>query len=274
MTPLPLLEEAAVEAARRAGDLLRRRFRPREGLVVETKGLHDFVTEVDRQAEAEVVAFVRERFPDHTILAEEGSPSQADGGIRWVVDPLDGTTNFIHGVPTFAVSVAVEDPSGVLAGVVFDPFHDELFHGYRGGGARLNGSPIACSRPATMHESLIATGFPFRELSRLSGYLAAFEGFVRTTAGLRRAGSAALDLAYTACGRYDGFFEVGLSRWDIAAGTLLVREAGGIVTDPQGGDRYLEWGDLVASGPTVHATMVAITAGPLSRAARPPSAGT
>jgi myo-inositol-1(or 4)-monophosphatase len=151
--------------------------------------------------------------------------------------------------------------------VVFDPFHEELFHAHRGGGARLNGAAIACSRPAGMHQSLIATGFPFRELSRLSGYLAAFEGFVRTTAGLRRAGSASIDLAYTACGRYDGFFEIGLSRWDIAAGTLLVQEAGGIVTDPVGGPEYLDRGDLVAAGPTLQAAMVAITSGPLRPAA-------
>jgi myo-inositol-1(or 4)-monophosphatase len=270
VTPLPVLEEGAAEAARRAGALLRRRFRPAEGLVVETKGMHDFVTEVDLQAEAEVVAFLRDRFPDHTILAEEGSPSQEVGGVRWVVDPLDGTTNFIHGVATFAVSIAVEDASGVLAGVVFDPFHDEMFHAHRGGGAYLNGTAIACSRPATMHEALIATGFPFRELSRLHGYMAAFEAFVRTTAGLRRAGSASLDLAFTACGRYDGFFEVGLSRWDIAAGTLLVREAGGVVTDTDGGGSYLDWGDLVAAGPTLQAAMVEITSGPLRRSARQP----
>jgi len=259
-----------MEAARRAGAVLRRRFRPRERLQVETKGLHDFVTEVDREAEAAVVAFVRERFPEHTILAEEGSPSQQAGGMRWVVDPLDGTTNFIHGVPTFAASVAVEDPSGVLAGAIYDPVHDEMFHCHRGGGARLNGEAIACTRPASLHDALIATGFPFRELSRLSGYLTAFESFVRSTAGLRRAGSASLDLAYTACGRYDGFFEIGLSRWDIAAGTLLVQEAGGAVTDPGGGTDYLETGDLVAAGPTLQAAMVAITSGSLRPAARRP----
>ena len=152
-----------------------------------------------------------------------------------MVDPLDGTTNFIHGVHLRGLGGG-EDPSGLLAGAVFDPFHDELFHAHRGGGARLNGAVIACSRPATLHEALIATGFPFRELSRLHGYLDAFEAFVRTTAGLRRAGSASIDLAYTACGRYDGFFEVGLSRWDIAAGTLLIEEAGGIVTDVAGGE--------------------------------------
>lgn len=270
MTPPADLEAAAIAAARRAGAVLRRRFRPASGLVVENKGMHDFVTEVDREAEAEVVAFVRESFPDHTILAEEGSPSQAAGGVRWVVDPLDGTTNFIHGVPTFAVSVAVEDGSGILAGVVFDPFHDELFHAHRGGGARLNGAPIACSRPPSLHEALIATGFPFRELSRLHGYLEVFEAFVHTTAGLRRAGSASIDLAYTACGRYDGFFEVGLSRWDIAAGTLLVREAGGIVTDTEGGEDYLDRGDLVAAGSSLQAAMVAITSGPLRPSAPRP----
>ena len=259
-----------MDAARLAGVVLRRRFRPRERLQVETKGMHDFVTEVDREAEAAVVAYVRANFPDHSILAEEGSPSQQAGGVRWVVDPLDGTTNFIHGVPTFAVSVAVEDSSGVLAGAIYDPVHEEMFHAHRGGGARLNWESIACTRPASLHDALIATGFPFRELSRLAGYLTAFERFVRTTAGLRRAGSASLDLAYTACGRYDGFFEIGLSRWDIAAGTLLVQEAGGRVTDPGGGKDYLETGDLVAAGPTLHAAMLAITSDSLRPAAPRP----
>jgi len=270
VTPPAQLEEAAMAAARRAGAVLRRRFRPRERIQVETKGMHDFVTEVDREAEAAVVAYVRANFPGHTILAEEGSPAQQAGGMRWVVDPLDGTTNFIHGVPTFAVSVAVEDASGVLAGAVFDPVHEEMFHAHRGGGARLNGDTIACTRPASLEDALIATGFPFRELSRLPGYLTVFERFVRSTAGLRRAGSASLDLVYTACGRYDGFFEVGLSRWDIAAGTLLVQEAGGIVTDIVGGTNYLEAGDLVAAGPTLQAAMVAITSDSLRPVARRP----
>jgi len=251
-------EAAAVEAARLGGAVLRRRFgegRP----AVEHKGLHDFVTAVDREAEAAVLGLLRERFPDHALMAEEGSPTAARAAYRWVVDPLDGTTNFIHGVPVFAVSVALEDRQGLLAGAVYDPLRDEMFHAARGRGTRLNGQPVRCSAPADLAEAILATGFPFRELSRLSGYLAAFEAFVRSTAGLRRAGSASLDLAYTACGRYDGFWEIGLSRWDIAAGALLVQEAGGMVTDPRGGDGYLDSGDIVTAGPRIHPRLLEVT---------------
>ena len=254
-----LLEEAACEAALRGGEVLRRRFREGGLLRVESKGLHDFVTEVDREAESVVVGLLRERFPSHGILAEEGSAEAGTGALRWVVDPLDGTTNFIHGVATFAVSVAVESPDGVLAGAIHDPVHGETFHARRGGGARLDGRPIRCSATATLDDALVATGFPFRELRRLDGYLRTFEAFVRSTAGMRRAGSAALDLAHTACGRYDAFWEFGLSRWDIAAGCLIVAEAGGTVTDLAGGGDYLTSGDVVAAGAVLHPAVVAVT---------------
>jgi myo-inositol-1(or 4)-monophosphatase len=253
------LEASACEAARQAGRVLRRRFRESAALRVEEKGLHDFVTEVDHEAEAAVVGYIRSHFPDHVVMSEEGSPDAAAAAHRWIVDPLDGTTNFIHGVPTFAVSVALEDAEGLVAAAIHDPYHDETFHASRGNGARLDGETIGCSRPGGPHQALIATGFPFRELSRLDRYLRAFEAFVKTTAGIRRAGSAAMDLAYTACGRYDGFWEIGLSRWDIAAGVLIVREAGGVVTDVTGGDRSLDTGDIVAAGDTLHAMMLEIT---------------
>jgi myo-inositol-1(or 4)-monophosphatase len=256
---LHALEEAARAAAQRAGLVLAARFRDPAALRIEAKGLHDFVTEVDREAEAAVVDELRARYPSHAIMAEEGSPRQVAAAFRWVVDPLDGTTNFIHGVTPFAVSVAVEDEHGLAAGAIHDPIHRETFHAHRDGGARLNGEPIRCSRPDGPGLALIATGFPFRELSRLSSYLRAFEAVIRTTAGVRRAGSAAIDLAYTACGRYDGFFEIGLSRWDVAAGALLVREAGGVVTSVTGGTTFLESGDIVAAGPGIHATLVEIT---------------
>jgi myo-inositol-1(or 4)-monophosphatase len=251
-------ETVACEAARAGGEVLRRRFAA--GTVrAELKGLHDWVTEADREAERATLARISERFPEHTILSEEASPDAAAAPYRWVVDPLDGTTNFIHGVPTFGVSVALEDPEGLAAGAIYDPLRDELFHGHRGGGARMNGDPIRCSNPAGTHEALIATGFPFRELDRLAEYLTAFESFVRSTAGLRRAGAASIDLAYTACGRYDGFWEVGLSRWDLAAGVLLVREAGGTVSDLFGGDTMLESGDIVCAGPQLYAKMLEVT---------------
>ncbi len=178
--------------------------------------------------------------------------------MTWVIDPLDGTTNFIHGVPTFSVSIALEDEGGPLAAAVYDPMREEMFRAHRGGGAFVNDRPIRCREPDGLQLALIATGFPFRELSRVKPYLAAFEAFIRTTAGLRRAGSAAIDLAYTACGRYDGFWEIGLSRWDIAAGLLLVLEAGGVITDVHGGRRYLQTGDIVAAPPRLHETMLGV----------------
>lgn len=258
--PSSVFEATAIEAARAGGAVSRTRFRERSSFRVETKGLHDYVTEVDREAEQAVVGVLRRLHPEHGILAEEGSGSASSGAWRWIVDPLDGTTNFIHGVPTFAVSVALEGPEGLVAGAVYDPIRDEMFHAARGHGAKLDGAAIACRRPASLDDALIATGFPFREMGRLPGYLLAFEGFVRSTAGLRRAGSASLDLAFTACGRYDGFWEVGLSAWDVAAGALLVAESGGRVTDIRGGTEYLTEGSIVAAGPTIHAAMLAITA--------------
>jgi myo-inositol-1(or 4)-monophosphatase len=252
-------EKVACDAAKIAGRLLRSRFSEEGSIAVEQKGLHDFVTEVDRQAEGAVLGYLREHFPDHAVMAEESSPEARAADYRWVVDPLDGTTNFIHGVPVFAVSVALEDRQGLVAGVIHDPLRDETFHAHRGGGARLNGEPIHCSQPAGAHEALIATGFPFRELSRLDRYLRAFETFVRSTAGMRRAGSAAIDLAYTACGRYDGFWEIGLSRWDIAAGALIVQEAGGRVTDVVGGKTHLDTGDIVAAGEGFHPILLEVT---------------
>jgi myo-inositol-1(or 4)-monophosphatase len=252
-------ENVAIEAAHAAGGILRRRFATRDGLRVETKSRHDYVTEVDREAEAAVVDVLRRRTPDFGILAEEGSLG-ADGATqRWIVDPLDGTTNFIHGVPVFAVSIGLEDEQGLAAGVVHDPSRDETFHATRGAGARMNGAPIACTSAAHLEDALIATGFPFREMSGLPSYLAAFERFVRATSGLRRAGSASLDLAYTACGRYDGFFEVGLFPWDLAGGCLLVAEAKGVVTDVRGGGGMLREGSVVAAGARIHAAMVTVT---------------
>jgi myo-inositol-1(or 4)-monophosphatase len=251
-------EKVAREAALAAGKVLLARFRSKE-LRVEMKGLHDFVTEVDRAAEETVIRHIHAAFPDHAVMAEEGSPTEERTEYRWVVDPLDGTTNFIHGVTPFSVSIALEDRNGLVAATIHDPFHDETFHAHRGGGAFLNDEPIRCTDPERSDQTLIATGFPFRELSRLGSYIESFETFVRSTAGIRRAGSAAIDLAYTACGRYDGFWEIGLSRWDIAAGTLIVREAGGVVTDVVGGESHLDSGDILAAGPRLHGIMLEVT---------------
>jgi myo-inositol-1(or 4)-monophosphatase len=259
------LEHIAIEAALAGGAVLARRFTDRGSLTVEIKAQHDYVTEVDREAEAAVIEVLRRRVPHHAILAEEGSSGGGQAAYRWIVDPLDGTTNFIHGVPAFAVSIGVEDATGLIAGVVRDPCREETFHAHRAGGAFLNGSPIACTSLDHLDAALIATGFPFREMTHLPAYLDAFERFVRSTSGLRRAGSASLDLAYTACGRYDGFFEVGLKAWDLAGGALVVMEAGGIVTDVRGGPEFLGDGSVVAAGAKLHAQMASITSGTLGR---------
>ena len=252
-------ETIACAAAREGGKVLRRRFGRTGSVRVLEKGLHDFVTEVDHEAEEAVIGILKRNCPDHVVMSEESSPKARSAPLRWVVDPLDGTTNFIHGVPTFAVSVGLEDADGPLAAAVFNPISDEMFHAHRGGGTRLNGGPVTCSDPEGPSQALIATGFPFRELTRVKDYLIAFEAFIRSTAGLRRAGSAAIDLAFTACGRYDGFWEIGLSRWDIAAGVLLVLEAGGKVTDVAGGSTHLDTGDIVAAGPRMHSMMLEVT---------------
>ena len=251
-----LMEQAAVEGARLAGKVLKERFRSRRRLDIREKGFHDFVTEVDHESEATLTRYIADRFPDHAIMAEEGSPEEERREYRWIIDPLDGTTNFIHGIPMFGVSVALEDRDGLLAGAIYDPVHDEMFHASRSAGARLNGDSIRCSDPARFDDAVLATGFPFRQFHKVDGYLKVLRSFMEGTSGIRRAGSAAMDLAYTACGRYDGFWETGLAPWDMAAGALLVLEAGGAVTDFSEGDRYLWDGDIVAGGPTVHARML------------------
>ncbi|HUC42969.1 MAG TPA: inositol monophosphatase family protein [Candidatus Sulfotelmatobacter sp.] len=258
-------EAIAVRAARAGGEVLKRRFALREALTIEVKSRRDYVTAVDREAERAVVEVLAEETPGFAIVAEEGSPDARGASARWIVDPLDGTTNFIHGVPTFAVSVGLEDASGLAAGAVYDPLRDEMFHARRGGGAFLGDAPIAPSRLDDLEPALIATGFPFRDMSRVGRYLEAFESFVRATSGVRRAGAASIDLVYVACGRYDGFFEAGLSPWDMAAGALVVREAGGIVTDLSGRSDVLASGSIVAAGPGLHPAMLAITRATLAR---------
>ncbi len=247
---------ACVACARAGGRVILDYWAKRRSYPVHEKGRNDFVTIVDRQAEEAIVRIVRERFPDHAILAEESPPREGSVGYRWYVDPLDGTTNFIHGYPLFSVSVAVADPQGMRAAAVFDPLRDEMFTAGRGGGAYLNGKPIHVSPTDQLSQSLLVTGIPFRSLSRLDEYLASFRAFILGASGIRRDGSAALNLAYVACGRLDGFWEMALSPWDIAAGSLIVREAGGIVSDFRGRDGYLESGDILAASPAVHPAML------------------
>src|SRR2546428_10688561 len=232
---------------------------------IQEKGRNDFVTVVDRRAEEAIVGLIRDRFPDHAIIAEESLPTHGPSGFRWYIDPLDGTTNFIHGYPLFCVSVGLADPQGMRAAAVYDPLRDEMFTATRGGGAFLNGQPIRVSPAEKLSQALLVTGFPYRSLHRLGAYLGSFRSFVLGSSGIRRDGSAALGLAHVACGRYDGFWEMSLSPWDIAAGSLLVREAGGAVTDFQGREGYFESGDILAATLNVHPAMLRILREPIKR---------
>jgi len=247
-----------VAAARAGGRIVLDSWGRRGSFSVREKGRNDFVTAVDHQAEEAIVRLIRTRFPDHAILAEESAPVEGRAGFRWYVDPLDGTTNFIHGYPLFCVSVGLADPQGMRAAAVYDPLRDELFTAARGAGAHLNGRPIQVSAAEKLSAALLVTGIPFRSLDRLDPYLASFRAFVLGSSAIRRDGSAALNLAYVACGRYDGFWEMALSPWDIAAGSLIVTEAGGAVCDFRGRGDYLASGDIIAANRSVHPSMVRI----------------
>jgi len=242
----------AVKAARRAGSIVIRAAVDGTALDVHAKRANDFVTQVDRAAEQAIIEIVRRAYPDHAILAEEsGSLQGGEAEYRWIIDPLDGTTNFIHGFPQYCVSVAVQHRGTIAHGVVYDPAKNELFTASRGRGAFLNEHRIRVSRCARLEAALVGTGFPFRELSRLGPYMRQLRAMIASTAGVRRAGAAALDLAYVAAGRLDAFWEMGLSAWDMAAGALLIQEAGGLVGDFSGEQNYLESGDIAAGTPKV-----------------------
>lgn len=241
----------AQRAARKAGQILRRAGEDVQQLVVEKKGLNDFVTEVDRASEQCIVEIIRKAYPDHSILGEEGGLIEGRGEGRdwqWVIDPLDGTTNFIHGLPQYCISIALKHKGKVEHGLIYDPLRDEEFTASRGRGAALNGRRLRVTQPKDLDGTLIGTGFPFRkdQAEHMDAYLAMFKDIASSTAGIRRPGSAALDLAWVAAGRMDGFFEFGLSEWDVAAGSLLVTEAGGLIGDLQGNPRHLESGNVVA----------------------------
>ena len=250
----------AIKAARRAGNTINRAANDVDRIRVETKAANDFVTEVDRAAEAAIIETLLDAYPGHGILAEESGQSagNADSEFQWIIDPLDGTTNFIHGFPQYAVSIALAKNGVVEQAVVYDPTRNELFTATKGAGATLNERRIRVSRRAKLAESLIATGFPFREFDHVDAYLAMFKDICQKTAGIRRPGAAALDLCYVACARVDAFWELGLAPWDMAAGTLIVQEAGGLVSDLAGESDYLKSGNVVAGTPKVFAPLLAI----------------
>jgi len=245
----------AIRAARRAGELMIRQLNHLESLHVTEKSQNEFVTEVDQLAEAAIIEVIRDHYPEHAILAEE-SGSQGDHEYQWIIDPLDGTTNYVHGFPVFSVSIAVAQRGELQHGVVYDPLRQEIFSASRGQGAQLDGRKIRVSKRTSLHQSLIATGFPYRmNLEHIDRYLGMLRAVMLDSAGVRRPGSAALDLCYVAAGRVDGFWELGLSKWDVAAGALIIREAGGRISDFRGTDNFLESGNLVAGNPKVYAAL-------------------
>jgi myo-inositol-1(or 4)-monophosphatase len=250
----------AVKAARRAGNIINRASTDLSRLTISRKAHSDFVSEVDKAAEDAIIKILREAYPNHSILAEE---SGASGNVntaeyQWIIDPLDGTTNFLHGFPQYSVSIALTHRGTLSQAVVYDPVNDELFTATRGAGAFLNDRRIRVGKRAQLGECLIGTGFPFRDFTHIDAYLAMFRDMIPKTVGIRRPGSAALDLAYVAAGRYDGFWETGLAPWDIAAGCLLILEAGGMVGDLEGDGNYMRSGQVVAGNPKIFSQLLQI----------------
>jgi len=247
----------AVKAARRAGSIITRASEDIGSLTINDKSYNDFVTEVDLASEKEIIRVLKASYPEHAFLGEEtGLSHQADN--IWIIDPLDGTTNFLHGFPQYCISIALEEKGEITQAVIYDPNRNDLFTATKGQGAYLNQRRMRVSNKSKLKESILGTGFPFRDFQHLPVYLKIFEEVIRGTSGVRRPGSAALDLAYVAAGWFDGFFEINLSKWDIAAGGLLVTEAGGIVSDFSENNGWLESGNIVATNPKIYDPLIKI----------------
>ena len=248
MTP----KELAIIAALEAGKILRESIGTITDDDIQNKLPFDFVTEVDRKCEKVILSLIKNHYPDHEILAEESGPSIQKNSFRWIVDPLDGTTNFIHHVPHSGISIALEKDNEIIVGVVYDPYRDELFYAEQGKGAYCNNKPIAVSKQKDLSRCLVATGFPFKNKELLGRYWTVLSEIFMQVSGIRRMGAAALDLVYIACGRFDGFFELKLSPWDVAAATIIIREAGGKITDFEGKDNHIFSGNVIASNSLIH----------------------
>lgn len=254
------LLNVAVMAARNAGGTLIRKLNNLEKLKVERKGHNDFVSDADYAAEKAVIRTVQRHYPDHAFLAEESGVSGESDHV-WIIDPLDGTTNFLHGFPVFAVSIAVQVNGRIEHGVVYDPISQELFTASRGDGAQVDGRKLRVSGRKDLADSLIGTGFPFRQADQEMGpYMNMLEKVLRNTSGVRRPGAAALDLCYVAAGRLDAFWETGLSPWDLAAGGLIIREAGGIISGLDGSENYRDTGHVLCGTPKIYAALAKLCA--------------
>lgn len=254
----PMLN-TAVKAARRAGNIINRATRNLDIVAAREKAANDYVSEVDHEAERAIIGTLTDAYPQHSILAEESGAS-GSSDYQWIIDPLDGTTNFLHGFPQYAVSIALAHKGIVTQAVVYDPGRNDLFTASRGRGAYLNDTRIRVSRRTHLKTALVATGFPFRQFDHVEAYLAMLRDMMKSTTGVRRPGSSALDLAYVAAGRLDGFWELGLAPWDIAAGALLLTEAGGLIGDLEGNDGYLKSGHVVGGNPKIFAQIVQLLA--------------
>lgn len=240
----------AIRAARNAGNIIMQSYERMDRIKVVEKQPNDFVTEVDQAAEKEIIATIRKAYPDHGFLGEESGLSSGNDYL-WIIDPLDGTTNFMHGFPHFAVSIALQYKDRIEHAVIYDPLRQELFTASRGKGAQLNDRRLRVTSRRELTGALLGTGFPFKRQEHVKLYLEIFEDLFLTTAGIRRAGAATLDLAYVAAGRLDGFWEFGLSPWDIAAGSLLIKEAGGLIGDCDGSENYLQSGNIITGNPKI-----------------------
>lgn len=245
----------AERAARTAANIIVRSLDRIDSLHIDEKERNDFASEVDHRAEQEIIRVIRAAYPDHTIIAEE-SGVHSGNDFTWIIDPLDGTTNFLHSFPHFAVSIALTRKGKIEQAVVYDPMRQEVFTASRGAGAMLNNRRLRVSGQSSLKGALLGTGFPFGAQKHLELYLDMFRCLSKDAAGIRRPGAAALDLAYVAAGRFDGFWEFGLKQWDIAAGVLLIQEAGGIVTDFAGASNYLSSGSIIAANPKLHAVIL------------------
>ncbi len=264
-TPFFSARDAAVDAAKAAAHLIRQHAGRARDLAVRQKAVHDLVTEIDEAAQGIIIEHLQAAFPAYEVLAEEGTDEAAmqpiAEGFRWIIDPIDGTTNFMHGVPPYAISIALQHKAEIVVAVVYEISRNELFTAVRGHGAYVNGEAIRVSQAATLQDSLLTTGFPYRSFGHIDLYLDVLRHLFKEARGVRRPGVASVDLAYVACGRFDGFFETGLRPWDVAAGSLLVEEAGGRVSDYSDGERpYFDQQVLATNGP-MHSAMLEVLEG-------------
>lgn len=260
----------AVKAARRAGSIINRASQDIGALTIRSKTRNDFVSEVDVAAERAIIEILSDAYPTHGFLGEEGGDINEHAENIWIIDPLDGTTNFLHSFPQYCVSIALMQQGQLTQAVIYDPNRNDLFTATRGRGAFLNDRRIRVTNRVKLQEALLNTGFPFRDFTHMETYLGMFRDMAMKSSGLRRPGSAAMDLAYVAAGWSDGFWEIGLSKWDIAAGALLVQEAGGIVGDFEGNESWLETGNIVAASPRIFAQILQVLAPHLTPALKSP----